>query len=207
MKEGDLYLVTEPIAWDSLPVFEISERVRPWETEAVAWAQICRTEEAFHIRLQAREPQILADEEGPLPMPCNDSCLEFFLRPDESLRYMNFEWNPRGALYLGIGTCPADLLRIAPADWQIKKHLCPQCVQDGDHWQVQFQIPYSFIRCFFPDFDPEKTDKIRGNFYKCGDKLEKPHCLAWNPILREGQYLFHTPEEFGILHLKGSVTE
>lgn len=206
MKEGQLFFVKEPIDWTKLPVFEISEQVRPCEP-VQATGQICRTSAAFHIRLQATEPQILAREQGPLAMPCKDSCLEFFLRPDESLRYMNFEWNPNGALYLGIGTCPADLLRIAPADWQISKHLNPQITRQGSTWQVEFQIPYTFIKCFFPDFDPVKTTQIRGNFYKCGDDLDKPHFLAWNPILREGKYLFHTPEEFGLFVCKGVFEE
>lgn len=200
MKEGNIRLCREPICWDTLPVFDIAERVRPQEAPVQARAQICRTENAFHIRLQAEEAQILAREQGPLAMPCNDSCLEFFLRPTESLRYMNFEWNPGGALYLGIGTGPADLLRIVPAEWQIKKLFAPSLDRPENSWQVTFQIPYSFIRGFFPDFAPEKATHIYGNFYKCGDKLDKPHYFAWNPILREGQYLFHTPEEFGKLN-------
>ena len=206
MKQGELFFVTEPIDWAKLPVFEINEQIRPCEPVA-ACGQICRTKDAFHIRLQTKEPQILAREQGPMAMPCLDSCLEFFLRPDESLRYMNFEWNPNGALYLGIGTCPADLLRIVPADWQVQKHLTPQITREGDQWQIQFQIPYHFIKCFFPDFDPVKTTRIRGNFYKCGDELDKPHFLAWNPIRREGKYLFHTPEEFGLLICKGEFEQ
>lgn len=200
MKEGNICFTQLPVDWQAQPVFEIAERVRPKEAPVRAWAQICRAEDGFYIRLQAEEAQILAREQGPLAMPCNDSCLEFFLRPTESLRYMNFEWNPTGALYLGIGTEPADLLRIVPADWQIKKLFAPEFDRQEGAWQVTFRIPYTFIQGFFPDFDPEKTKHIYGNFYKCGDLLDKPHYFAWNPILREGQYLFHTPAEFGKLN-------
>ena len=199
MNSAQIPFVRLPVDWSGMQKLPIDQKVRPNLAQVTAWGQICRTESAFHVRLQAQEPQILAQEEGPLPMPCNDSCLEFFLRPTPSLRYMNFEWNPKGRLYLGIGTCAEDLMRLAPADWQVKKLFAPQAQQQGDTWQVEFQIPYSFIKGFFPDFDPEKTKNIWGNFYKCGDKLDMPHYLAWNPITREGKYLFNTPEEFGEL--------
>lgn len=202
MNSAQIPFVRLPVDWSGIQKLPIDQKVRPSQAQVQAWGQICRTEDAFLVRLLAKEPQIRAQEEGPLPMPCNDSCLEFFLRPTPSLRYMNFEWNPKGCLYLGIGTCAEDLMRLAPADWQIKKLFTPQVQQQEDTWQITFQIPYSFITGFFPDFDPENTRKIRGNFYKCGDKLDTPHYLAWNPITREGKYLFHTPEEFGELIVK-----
>jgi hypothetical protein len=131
-------------------------------------------------------------------MPCNDSCLEFFLRPvAQQMRYLNFEWNPGGSLYLGIGSCPADLLRIVPSDAQKERLFAPVIQQKPTGWEISFQIPYTFIRCFFPDFEITPGCTLYGNFYKCGDRLPIPHYLAWNPILREGKYLFHTPAEFG----------
>ena len=29
---------------------------------------------------------------------------------------------------------------------------------------------------------------IRANFYKCGDELQKPHFLSWNPIKIEAGF-------------------
>ena len=40
--------------------------------------------------------------------------------------------------------------------------------------------------------------EIRANFYKCGDELDKPHYLSWNPINLEKPN-FHCPEFFGTL--------
>ncbi|MGH2565575.1 MAG: carbohydrate-binding family 9-like protein, partial [Ginsengibacter sp.] len=34
------------------------------------------------------------------------------------------------------------------------------------------------------------------NFYKCGDKLPKPHFLTWNTVETEDPD-FHAPEYFG----------
>ena len=39
---------------------------------------------------------------------------------------------------------------------------------------------------------------VRANFYKCGDKLQTPHFLSWNPIGLEKPN-FHCPEFFGTL--------
>jgi hypothetical protein len=40
--------------------------------------------------------------------------------------------------------------------------------------------------------------KARGNFYKCGDKLTKPHFLSWNAIDTPSPD-FHVPQAFGTL--------
>ena len=38
----------------------------------------------------------------------------------------------------------------------------------------------------------------KGNFYKCGDMLSKPHFLSWNPIDTPSPD-FHVPASFGLL--------
>lgn len=202
MNSANILSVQLPVDWSKIEKLPINQRIRPSQAQVQAWGQICRTEEEFWVQLQAIEPQILAQEEGPLPMPCNDSCLEFFLRPVAGeMRYLNFEWNPKRCLYLGIGSGPADLLRIVPSQVQQQKLFCPEATDIPGGWQITFRIPYSFIRCFFPTFQPVAGDVVYGNFYKCGDRLDVPHYLGWNPITREGKYLFHTPQEFGMLCL------
>ena len=42
---------------------------------------------------------------------------------------------------------------------------------------------------------------IRANFYKCGDKLQQPHFLSWNPISTPRPN-FHVPQFFGTLELE-----
>jgi hypothetical protein len=42
---------------------------------------------------------------------------------------------------------------------------------------------------------------LRANFYKCGDELQVPHFLSWNPIGVETPD-FHRPEFFGKLVLE-----
>lgn len=104
-------------------------------------------------------------------------------------------------LYLGFGSCMEDLTRLVIEEefggyqniFRTEVSLCP------DVWEITYQIPYSFIRRFFPEFEAVPGKTIWANFYKCGDLTRNPHYLAWNPITRKGECLFHTPEEFRLL--------
>lgn len=42
---------------------------------------------------------------------------------------------------------------------------------------------------------------IKANFYKCGDELQTPHFLSWNPINIEKPD-FHRPDFFGSLEFE-----
>jgi len=202
MKQSRILLTSEPVDWSLIPVLDISEKIRPLPTDTTAYGQICRTEDALLIHMAATEKTVLANEQGLLAMPCNDSCLEFFLRPcEKEMRYINFEFNPNGCLYLGIGTGPADLMRIVPSEKQQKQLFCPEVNRLPNGWEIFFRVPYSFIRGFFIDFVSSVKTVVYGNFYKCGDRTVKKHYFAWNPIVGENKS-FHCPEDFGLLEFE-----
>jgi hypothetical protein len=128
-------------------------------------------------------------------MVCNDSCLEFFLSPDGK-RYFNFEFNPKGTMYLGFGTGRENNVRQLPADYRRLFSVTP--FRDGDCWGIDFRIPAPFIKLYVPSFRLEKGMTLTGNFYKCGDETEQPHYLTWNPIECDHPD-FHLPAFFGRL--------
>ena len=66
-------------------------------------------------------------------------------------------------------------------------------------WEVALVIPYSAF--FMHNITSLDGKAIRANFYKCGDKLQTPHFLSWNPIDLEKPN-FHCPEFFGMLRFK-----
>ena len=199
-KEAIIPKVLSEADWSALPVLPITEQVRPTASEAQANAQIGYDENYLYIRLTAEEEEIRREETAPLGMPCRDSCLEFFFRPEETdLRYINFEFNPNGCLYLGFGSGPGNLFRIVVSDAKRQALFAPALTIGAGKWEVQFRVPYTFICHFFPNFSAYPGKLLPANFYKCGDLLEKPHYLAWNMITRTGTGLFHTPEEFGTL--------
>lgn len=200
MKTAQLLRVSGPVDWNSLPRIEIDAPIAPSLSPATAYAQICASEEALLLHLSATEPEIRAEETGPLAETCEDSCLEFFFRPmAEDMRYFNLEFNPNGCLFLGFGSCIEDLLRIVPEEAQKKTLFCPEILRREDGWEIFFRVPYSFIKGFFPEFRVEPGKALYCNFYKCGDSLRQPHYLTWNPIMRQGISRFHTPAEFGRL--------
>jgi hypothetical protein len=61
-------------------------------------------------------------------------------------------------------------------------------------WELSLVIPETvFLRNTIKTFDGLS---VKGNFYKCGDKLKVPHFLSWNPIKSEKPN-FHLSEFFG----------
>ena len=200
MKEAIITYMPNGIDWAQVPVISISEPLRPLEADVTAWAQICYTDQALELHLSTTEDEVRREENGLLGMPCRDSCLEFFIRPiGEDIRYLNYEFNSSGCMYLGFGTSPEDLIRLVPGDEKQNALFQPVMQLRSDGWDLYFRIPYTFLRQFFPSFQPVSGGTIRANFYKCGDLLAKPHYLMWNPITRKGRSLFHTPAEFGQL--------
>ena len=185
-----------PLDWSRVPLLAIDNLCWTPEIDISATAQICYDAEALYLRLAARESAIRAQHTGPLGMPCEDSCLEFFFSPiPGDSRYLNFEFNPNGCLYLGFGTSVNDLIRLIPET----PFIHPQIERTADGWMTTYAIPYSFIRQFFPHFSPAPGKSILANCYKCGEKTPKPHYIAWNPIPEE-PLTFHCPQYFGRMY-------
>lgn len=185
--------------WTKIPAFPIEHHLEFPPTDISATAQICYDEEALYIKLTAKEQDVRAEYTEPLDMPCQDSCLEFFFCPMETdFRYFNIEFNPNCCVFLGLGTCLKDLVRLFPM-WD--NVLCPQAVRTDDGWEITYQVPASFVRRFFPEFQLKSGKVIRANFYKCGDLTAQFHELCWNR-LAEGEHDFHRACDFGVLELE-----
>ena len=204
MKEAIVTPVTNNIDWAQLPIIPIDTPISPTDAQATACAQICYDANALYVHLSTTEEEHRAVEQGPLGMPCEDSCLEFFFCPmEEESRYINLEFNSNGCLFLGIASCIEDLTRLVLVQkGELEELFHPVTELRSDGWDLTFQMPYTFIRRFFPDFAATPGRTMRANFYKCAEKVAKPHFLAWNPIFRQGRSRFHTPAEFGQLHFE-----
>lgn len=160
--------------------------------------RICHDGENLYLRMQAWEQNIRAEHTGPLCMVCEDSCMEFFLRPQEDdLRYFNFEINPNGAMFIGFGSGRESLVRLAPSPALFDPHT--ERFEGG--WIARYRIPAEFIRIFFPGFAPESGRRLRANCYKCGHKTIQPHYITWNRV-NSSVPSFHRPEDFGLMELR-----
>ena len=198
MKTYTIVRQEDRIQWDSVPTLSIDTVLWLPAAPISAKAQVCYTESALHVCLTATEPNIRAEESGPLGQPCNDSCLEFFFSPvPTDSRYFNIECNPNGCIYLGFGSDRYNLVRLIPE----KMPIVPQISRTSDGWRVEYSVPYTFIRQFFPEFSPVSGSAIRANFYKCGDETVQPHYLSWNPV-ELVKPDFHRPDFFASMYFE-----
>ena len=186
---------------DAAPIEVVLEHTYLQTPESVhGKAALCATEDALRVHMELCCSEIRAVEEGPLGMPCQDSCMEFFFCPDScSDRYFNFEWNMNGCLYLGFRTDRENAVRLHLKDHKKVFNFRSALTDDG--WEIFYEIPISFVRLFVPDFSLSSGKEFRANCYKCGDLTINPHYLSWNQVTSATPD-FHRPSDFGQLILE-----
>ena len=134
-----------------------------------------------------------------------DACCEFFSRPADDDVYYNIECNCSGTLLIGSGPtregrtlAPAEVL--AQVDRWSSLGRTPFDEKTGKHaWQLALTVPLSAF--FRHRLTTLGGHNVRGNFYKCGDKLQTPHFLSWNAI-NVPKPDFHRPDFFGELNFE-----
>lgn len=199
MRSYTLCKATGAPDWSKIPVMPIDTPYLGSEKFPIrAQAQLCWDDEGIHVHLMAVEKDIRCEHTGLLDSVCDDSCLEFFFRPTESMTYFNIEFNPNCALFLGYGDNVDDLVRLIV--WDQQKLLNPRANRTSDGWEITYHVPFRFIRQFFPHFKAYEGLQFYGNCYKCGDFTPNPHFFSWSPIVG-GEFRFHRPDCFGQLIL------
>lgn len=175
----------------------------PWhcQYQPFSFAQMVWDKQGIHVHMQTDErPANMALSGLNVPV-YTENCMELFLMPDpgNSAAYINWEWNPAGALYLSIGTCREDRKLL-----EIEEHIAyfqarPQIHAWG--WEIGFRIPREFVLQYFPSFILAPAQRMRGNFYKIADQTQTPHYGCWADI--EWRHPdFHRPEFFGDIILQ-----
>ena len=126
-----------------------------------------------------------------------DSCVEFFIAPDQGMIYYNFEMNCIGTILGGFGDnkagrqfLPESLLKVISIQTIMRK----QKDSDLAHWELTAVLPFEVF--LNHNLVSLRGQKCTGNFYKCGDDLPEPHYLAWSDI-KNSTPNFHLPEFFG----------
>ena len=129
-----------------------------------------------------------------------DSCVEFFIAPDEGL-YYNFETTCIGRMLLSGRKSRTEDVQPAPAEVlaSVKRFTTypfgePFAERKGDNrWSLTLAIPpQALFRHALTDWSGLEA---RMNLYKCGDRLSHPHFLSWKPVRTEIPD-FHRPEFF-----------
>ena len=129
-----------------------------------------------------------------------DSCVEWFVNfaPNVCDRYFNFEVNAAGAMNVAFRRDRYDFTPLTAEEVE-SFNITPVIYEN--HWEVSYEIPFSFIKKYIPGYEPKSGDIIKTNMYKCGDETAAPHYLA---LFRVGHSEpdFHRPEYFGEMQIQ-----
>lgn len=186
------------VDWDRVPSIHIDNFL--WEKngyEPQTSARLVATENALIIKMDSQEKDIrtaVKDQNGNV---YEDSCMEFFLQPvpESDDRYYNFEINANGVLLLAVGKEQTGR-KILYVDNYTEYFDIHAEINHEYGWKLAYKIPYKFIQQEFPKYTP--FNKIRGNFFKCGDKCLKLHYGCWSKVDSDVP-AFHKPEFFGMI--------
>ena len=198
-----------------LPALFDKEGIEFQPIQNVNWAEysyrpdvqfrIAHTEDAFLLHFKVTEASVRAQygkDDGDV---WTDSCVEFFCIPGGDGVYYNLECNCIGTILIGAGPERGNRLRATEeVTGQVKRWatLGNQPFEErlGEcAWEVALVVPYSAF--FLHQIKTLDGQIVPANFYKCGDELQTPHFLSWNPIPIEKPD-FHRPDHFGKLEME-----
>jgi len=185
--------------WDSIePITLDVFRWRDNGYEPRVLVRLFHDGENMYFKYIVFEKEILGRYRNTQDPVCDDSCVEVFFYPDGDRNYINFETNVLGTLALGFGDQKEvrTLLTDSPEIFDIKTSVKNPEEYADDNWSVEYKIPFSFVRKYYPDFDIKKG--LRANFFKCGEEVRYPHYGMWCEIIAEEED-FHLPQYFGYL--------
>ncbi|WP_297641498.1 carbohydrate-binding family 9-like protein [uncultured Bacteroides sp.] len=215
MKELSVKKVSaENVSAESVPALLDKENVAFQPVNTVNWAdfpyapdvqfRMAHTSDAILLHYKVKEASVRAvagHDNGPV---WKDACVEFFSVPAGDDVYYNMECNCAGVLLIGGGAkgdrrhAPQEVLdkvrRWASLGREPFEERVGAC-----SWEVALVIPCSAF--FLHDITSLDGKQVRANFYKCGDDLQTPHFLSWNPI-ELPKPNFHCPEFFGMLRFE-----
>lgn len=173
-------------------------------------AKVLYSDQGLYVMFRVEDRYVRAVRTKYQDFVANDSCVEFFVRPQKGKGYFNFEMNCIGTLLLfyvedprvvdgdfaKYEKVPEKLGRLVERYHSLSGVIVKE-IQEAVTWVVAYHIPW---KVFDPYVGPVKDLRGRswaGNFYKCADECSRPHWGAWSPI--GAKLSFHQPDRFGVL--------
>ena len=182
------------------------DRVASHAVACVNWAEypyapkvefrIAHSDDAVVVMFDVEEEHLRAVAMNDHESVWEDSCVEFFVANPAGEGYFNFEINCVGTLLAAYRISRSEAQPFSAEQMtQIRRfgsldHAPIDSRGEGQQWWMAAVIPFSLLGL-------EGAPKsLRCNFYKCGDKCDKPHFLSWSAIdLPEPN--FHCPDFLG----------
>lgn len=163
---------------------------------------VAYTDDAILVHYRVEEQSVRAVAQHDNDNVWEDSCAEFFISPAGDGLYYNVECNCAGTLLVGVGEGRNNRELAAPEitklidRWTTLGRTPFDTREQPTKWELALRIPFAvFFRHNITSLDGLT---LKGNFYKCGDKLPVPHFISWSPI-GTPQPDFHCPQYFGEL--------
>lgn len=157
--------------------------------------QILHTDDHVVLHYLIEEEDIKAVHTRTNEAVWEDSCVEFFVSFDQGEHYFNVEFNVLGAGLIGFGSVDKPSRRRLSEEVvaQVSTFTTVRNVRSQKSWGLVLVLPAEILL--------QGATSLRGidasaNFYKCGDKLPKPHFLSWSSI-DFPKPNFHLPQFFG----------
>lgn len=167
--------------------------------------RIAYNEQHIFLKFDVYENEFRATEISDCGPVWEDSCVEFFVQLGKNKGYYNIEINAIGTILCAYGT---GRNRRIPVSREISDTIlrdstikCNNENKDEAPYQWSLIVKFPYTAFFKHHFTPTPGSRIKGNIYKCGNKLLHPHFVSWTPIKTEKPD-FHRPEYFGTLIFK-----
>ena len=197
--------------WENISSLEICEfRKESSEHRPKTTCQLLYTANGIYGLFNVEDQYVKAIHSGFQVPVCEDSCVEFFVKPESAKGYFNFEFNACGAIlasyitnhkrtpegFEGFTMLKLEDLQRIQAEPSIPSPVLEE-ITDPLTWSLAFFIPFDIFAKYANGFKlPEHGTSWKANFYKCGDKTSHPHWAAWSPVK---ELNFHLPECFGTI--------
>ncbi|MCD8303457.1 MAG: hypothetical protein LUC86_01330 [Prevotellaceae bacterium] len=176
---------------------------QPWASQYPykprAQFRLAHSGQSLHLHFRVLEEWVAALAPQDNGRVWEDSCVELFLQPEGEGLYYNIECNCACALLVGAGQgradrllAPLELLRTVSRWSSLGRGVLPLRQPEGV-WELALSVPASLL--FLHPLGDLSGLSMRGNVYKCGDRLPKPHFLTWSPISL-AKPDFHCPQFF-----------
>lgn len=184
------------------PIDQVNWKEYPYKPQAAF--RIAHTGKEILVNYRVTEASVRAVAAADNGKVWEDACAEFFVSPEANDFYYNFECNCAAKLLIQAGR-PGDRPMADPAVVATVKRWSSLGSEPFEErvgectWELALVIPATaFFRHHLDTLDGKV---MKGNFYKCGDKLQTPHFLSWSPIRLEKPQ-FHCPQFFGTLNFE-----
>ena len=182
-------MAPDDVTWATTQVASVGVSLRSELCEFETSAQLLYDDKMLYVHFKTNETNLRAVHNLPNSMVCEDSCMEFFVAPYEhDGHYFNFEINPIGTMLL-YKCLNRDAMTPVLVDHKTF-HIKTVITQKG--WDLYYQIPFAFFENELGGY----SRRMRGNFYKCGEKTSVEHYATWCPLKNNNED-FHDSASFG----------